>query len=253
MRYGAQAWHKRAALGGGSVPAEVSDTPGTFRTQTHKLGAQSVAAPSRMISLPPAAHTCRRKRTGAVLGLRRTIPAPSYTRPVHLLPRKLSCFQALPSALCMQPHAHRSARAHSALGVCCGAMRCGAASVGSVFEASSPLGARQRPTSEHHHAAQVWHHAVSTPVPNFLEYPFSLPTLGLGWVVWHAPARLAYGTRALARGTAHTHRGTHALTHNSQCARAHTLGAHGCAHAALQGNAAAYQSRRNSKIFERHE
>ena len=85
MRYGAQAWHKRAALGGGSVPAEVSDTPGTFRTQTHKLGAQSVAAPSRMISLPPAAHTHRR-----CLACAEPIRSVVYSS-VHLLSRKISC------------------------------------------------------------------------------------------------------------------------------------------------------------------
>lgn len=162
MRYGAQAWHKRAALGGGSVPAEVSDTPGTFRTQTSKLGAQSVAAPSRMISLPPAAHTHRR-----CLACAEPIRSVVYSS-VHLLSRKLSCVTGSHhSAL----HANRMRivpRERTLRSVCvarrampCHAMPHGAASVGSVFEASSPLGARQRPTSEHHHAAQVWYHAAS--------------------------------------------------------------------------------------------
>ena len=125
------------------------------------------------------AQARRAERRGAITydlaAARRThAPALPRLRRTHPLRRVLFCAPVVsqaklrhrlsPQRSARKPHAHRSARAHAAFSVCCmpcHAMPHGAASVGSVFEASSPLGARQRPTSEHHHAAQVWYHAAS--------------------------------------------------------------------------------------------
>ena len=182
VRYGAQAWHKRAALGGGSVPAEVSDTPGTFRTQTHKLGAQSVAAPSRMISLPPAAHTHRR-----CLACAEPIRSVVYSS-VHLLSRKLSCVTGSHHSALHAKTACASFRASARCAQCvlhavpCHAMRC------RMVQRRSVACSRRPPHSERanapHRSTTTQHRYGITPLqhsrtlnfleyPEFLEYPFS--------------------------------------------------------------------------------